>query len=266
MEDLPMKPKKSLAIAGTTVFILFLFTLTVQAQQADVLKTKCEEFSGYFMVDAAVLDKYVSPDIKVAKIGSKARIRFYVMSNCESVSLNGVDINSASKDFGLATLAVDTQGPVGPAKAAMIDGAEFNMLVRYNYTLWSWVSGSKRDQLISSFKETKISAIPTQTIEINRYDNLTEGRLVEIGKKPITWTENFSNPSFGRMKVGVQIDFFNGDQKMMVECLWPLDKEGDFNLEAPETEFATISGKQVKGSISGHTFKNDCTITLDGVK
>ena len=188
------------------------------------------------------------------------------MSNCERVSLNGEDINSPSKDFGLATLAVDTQGPVGPAKAAMIDGAEYNMLVRYNYTLWSWVSGSNRDKLISSLKKAKISALPSQTIEINRYDSLIEGRVVEIDKKPVTWTENLSNPSIGRMKVGVQIDFFSGDQKMQVECLWPLDKEGDFNLEAPETELATIFGNQIEGSISGHTFKHDCTITLGGVK
>ena len=68
------------------------------------------------------------------------------------------------------------------------------------------------------------------------------------------------------MKVGVQIDFFNGDQKMLVECLWPLDKEGNFYLDAPMTHIGEAFGKHIEGYVSGHTFMHDCTITLGGVK
>jgi len=258
--------RKSWIIAGISIFVSFSSALTVQSQQADILKTKCEEFSGHFSIDADIIQKRLPADIKIAVTDNKATIRLYIMSNCENASLNEEDLNSPSGDFGLAQIAVDTQGPVGPAKEAKIEGSEFNMLVRYNYTLWSWVSGSKRNKLITSLTKANISAIPAVAIEILRQGNSVEGRLVEIDKKPVIWTENLSNPSYGRMKVGVQIDFFNGDQKMLVECLWPLDKEGNFNLAAPMTHIGEAFGKHIEGYVSGHTFMHDCTITLDGVK
>ena len=261
---LALKSKKPWIIAVTSAILLFSSTLTIHGQQVDVLKTKCEEFSGRFVIDATDIKKYVSPDIKLSYTLNTVLIRLYIMSNCESVTLNGEDINYPSKDFGLAIVAVDTQRPFGPAKEAEIDGADYNMLVRYNYALWSWVSGTNAGKLLTALKKGKVSAIPAQTIEIERWDSLVEGRIVGVDKETVTWTENLSNPTFGSMKVGVQIDFFNGGQQMMDKCLWPLDKEGDFKLKSSETEFATIFGNQIEGTISGHTFMHDCTFTLGG--
>jgi len=259
-----LKSKNPWIIALTSAILLLSSTLTIHGQQVDVLKTKCEEFSGSFAIDATDIKKYVSPDIKLSYTLDKVLIRLYVMSNCESVTLNGEDINYPSKDFGLAIVAVDTQRPFGPAKEAEIDGADYNMLVRYNYALWSWVSGTNAGKLLTALKKAKVSAVHAQTIEIERRGSLVEGRMVGIDKETVTWTENLSKPTYGSMNIGVQIDFFHGGQKMMDKCLWPLDKEGDFKLKSSETEFATIFGNQIEGSITGHTFMHDCTLTLGG--